>query len=65
MNDNDKSETKRSSPPAFTMDICGASDMGWGRRGREFTLVFTAILTIWFLLHPDQKAETFGGCPLT
>ncbi|MCX5962280.1 MAG: Uma2 family endonuclease [Cyanobacteria bacterium] len=61
----DKSETSDRHRLYFHNGYLWVNDMGWEGIGHARVHdLFTAILTIWFLLHPDQKAETFGGALL-
>lgn len=61
----DKSETSDRHRLYFHNGYLRVNDMGWEGIGHARVHdLFTAILTIWFLLHPDQKAETFGGALL-
>ncbi len=40
-----------------------ADDMGWeGIRHSEVRELFTIILGLWFIAHPEQPAKSLGGC---
>ena len=61
----DKSETGDRHRLYFHNGYLRVNDMGWEGIGHARVHdLFTALITIWFLLHPDQKAETFGGALL-